>query len=138
MYKRQLLGVLAVWAARRFWARRRWRDAAAYVAATTAGLYTLYQFAPVWGAINVAWVIGLWGSRAKVRGASESATHRALPWVSLQLLVLALFLPWVIYAAGGFLSTASATPIRLLDFLHIYWTVLTLSLIHISEPTRPY
>ncbi len=123
-----LLGVLAVWAARRFWARRRWRDAAAYVAATTAGLYTLYLFAPVWGAINVAWVIGLWGSRAKVRGASESATHRALPWVSLQLLVLALFLPWVIYAAGGFLSTASATPIRLLDFLHIYWTVLTVGI----------
>jgi hypothetical protein len=48
--------------------------------------------------------------------------------ISLQLLVLALFLPWLSYAAGGFLSTASATPIRLLDFLHIYWTVLTVGI----------
>ncbi len=121
-----LLGVLAVWVARRFWASGRWRDAAAYVAATTAGLYTLYLFAPVWGAINVAWLVGLWASRGKVQGASERATP--LRWISLQLLVLALFLPWLSYAAGGFLSTASATPIRLLDFLHIYWTVLTVGI----------
>ena len=49
-------------------------------------------------------------------------------WLVLQLLIAALFAPWALYAAGGFLSTASATPIRLLDFLHIYWTVLTVGI----------
>jgi hypothetical protein len=42
--------------------------------------------------------------------------------------VLVLFLPWAWYAAGGFLNTAAATPIRLIDFLHIYWTVLTVGI----------
>ena len=54
-----LLGVLAVGAARRIWAGGRRRDAAAYVLLVTAGLYTLYLFAPVWAAINVAWLVGL-------------------------------------------------------------------------------
>src|SRR5690606_14927100 len=43
-------------------------------------------------------------------------------------LIVALFLPWLLYPAGGFLSTAGATPIRLIDFLHIYWTVLTVGI----------
>src|SRR5690606_6960617 len=51
-----------------------------------------------------------------------------LRWAALQLLVVALFLPWMWYAAGGFLSTAAATPITLTDFLHIYWTVLTVGI----------
>jgi len=111
-----LLGVLAVWAARRVWAGGGRRAAAVYVLATTAGLYTLYLFAPIWVAINVAWVVGLWPRRKNPE------------WIALQLLIAALFLPWAVYAAGGFLSTASATPIRLLDFLHIYWTVLTVGI----------
>ena len=115
-----LLAVLAVWAARRVWQRGRRRDAALYVAATAAGLYTLYLFAPVWLAVNIAW---LWVWRA------AADRRRALwRWAALQLLIVALFLPWALYAAGGFLNTASATPIRLLDFLHIYWTVLTVGI----------
>ena len=31
----------------------------AYVLLVTAGLYTLYLFAPVWAAINVAWLVGV-------------------------------------------------------------------------------
>ena len=80
-----LLAVLAVWAARRVWQRGRRRDAALYVAATAAGLYTLYLFAPVWLAINVAW---LWTWRA------AADRRRALwRWAGLQLLIAALFLP---------------------------------------------
>ncbi len=115
-----LLAVLAVWAARRVWDRGWRRDAALYVLATAAGLYTLYLFAPVWMAVNVAW-LWVW------RGAPDRR-REFLRWAGLQLLVLALFLPWLWYAAGGFLSTAAATPIGLLDFLHIYWTVLTVGI----------
>jgi len=152
-----LLAVLAVWAARRIWAGGRRRDAAAYVLLVTAGLYTLYLFAPVWAAINVAWLVGLlWRRKSPLpnplpRG---EGTRNPLPrgegmedplpgplpkgegtlprfparWLGLQVIILVLFAPWALYAAGGFLSTAAATPIRLLDFLHIYWTVLTVGI----------
>ncbi len=132
-----LLGVLAVWAARRVWAYGRRRDAAAYVLLVTAGLYTLYLFAPVWLAINVAWLLAVWARGGRSSGARGGNNFprspapplpRATGWITLQLIILALFLPWAVYAAGGFLSTASATPIRLLDFLHIYWTVLTVGI----------
>lgn len=130
-----LFATLAVWAARRVWAwqagnrqiggRRpedagRWRDAAIYVGVTAAGLYTLYLFAPVWAAINIAW---LWVWR-------ESSDRRRafLGWAGLQAAILILFLPWLWVAAGGFLDTAAATPISLLDFLHIYWTTLTVGI----------
>ena len=115
-----LLALLAVWAARRVWQGGGRRDAALYVVATTAGLYTLYLFAPVWLAINVAW---LWVWRA-----AANRRRELWRWAGLQLLIAALFLPWALYAAGGFLNTASATPIRPLDFLHIYWTVLTVGI----------
>lgn len=115
-----LLAVLAVWAARRMWQRRRPIDAALYVAAIGAGLYTLYLFAPVWAAINVAW---LW-----VWAHADDRRREFLRWVGLQAVAVALFLPWLSYASGGFLSTASATPIGLFDFLHIYWTVLTVGI----------
>ena len=130
-----LLGVLAVWAARRVWVYGRRRDAAAYVLLVTAGLYTLYLFAPVWLAINVAWLLAVWarGGNNFPRSPAPPLPRSPAPrppalWLGLQLLILALFAPWAIYAAGGFLSTASATPIRLLDFLHIYWTVLTVGI----------
>ena len=126
-----LLGVLAVWAARRLWAGGRRRDAVAYVLLVMAGLYTLYLFAPVWAAINVAWLVGLlWRRRGPLPNPLPQGEGTLPPahWLSLQLLIAALFAPWAFYAAGGFLSTASATPIRLLDFLHIYWTVLTVGI----------
>ena len=115
-----LLAVLAVWAARRVWERDLPRDRVAYVLAIVAGLYTLYLSGLVWAAVNVAW---LW----VVRG-STGGRRRFLRWAGLQLAVLALFLPWGLYAADGFLSTAAATPIRPFDFLHIYWTVLTVGI----------
>ncbi len=141
-----LLALLAVWAARQFWQRGRARDAALYVAATTAGLYTLYLFAPVWGAMNLAWLVALREQGSRGAGGQGRTDHpRAsapllpciLNWLALQLAVLALFAPWLWYAAGGFLSTASATPIALLDFLHIYWTVLTVGIpVDVSQFNR--
>lgn len=115
-----LLAVVAVWAARRVWERGGRVAAAVYVAATAAGLTTLYLFAPVWAAVNVAWLWVWWHAADRRRA--------FVRWAGLQLLVAALFLPWAVYASGGFLSTASATPIRVMDFLHIYWTVLTVGI----------
>ena len=124
-----LLAVLAVWAARRVWERDLPRDRVAYVLAIVAGLYTLYLSGLVWAAVNVAW---LW----VVRG-STGGRRRFLRWAGLQLAVLALFLPWGLYAADGFLSTAAATPIRPFDFLHIYWTVLTVGIpLEVSQFNR--
>ena len=126
-----LLAVLAVWAARRVWAGRGRGSAVVYVLATAAGLYTLYLFGLVWAAINVAWLLGvLWQRRRALAPPlpRSSAPLRPLAWLALQLVIAALFAPWALYAAGGFLSTAAATPIRLLDFLHIYWTVLTVGI----------
>ncbi|MFO7663724.1 MAG: glycosyltransferase family 39 protein [Chloroflexota bacterium] len=114
------LGVLAVWAARQVWDRGRPLHMAVYIVATTAGLYTLYLFAPIWLAVNIAW---LW-----VLHQAANRRREFLRWAALQAAVLALFLPWMFYAAGGFLSTASATPVRLFDFVHIYWTVLTVGI----------
>jgi hypothetical protein len=92
-------------------------------------LYTLYLFAPVWAAVNIAW---LW-----VLHQAAGRQREFLRWAALQATVLVLFLPWMLYAAGGFLSTASATPISLLDFLHIYWTVLTVGIpVDVAEFNR--
>lgn len=115
-----LLAVVALWAARRYWDSGGRGYAAAYVLSMTAGLYTLYMFAPVLIAANVAF---LWVWR-------EAADRRAAlwRWLGMQALVLLLFLPWAWYAAGGFLSTSSATPITPFNFLHIYWTVLTVGI----------
>lgn len=115
-----LLAVVALWAARRYWDSGGRGYAVTYVLSMTAGLYTLYMFAPVLVAANVAF---LWVWR-------EAIDRRAalMRWLGLQALILLLFLPWAWYAAGGFLSTSSATPITVLAFLHIYWTVLTVGI----------
>ncbi|MBK6710969.1 MAG: hypothetical protein IPG51_11630, partial [Chloroflexi bacterium] len=41
-----------------------------------------------------------------------------------QLVILGIVGAWLVYALPGFLSTSSATPIAVWDFLKIYWTVL--------------
>ncbi|MEZ4517428.1 MAG: hypothetical protein R3C44_11555 [Chloroflexota bacterium] len=115
-----LLAVTAVWAARRVWDYNRTADKVLFVGATVGGLYTLYLFAPVWTAINVAWIWVWWNVPDRGKALRQ--------WAGLQVIVILLFLPWIIYASSGFLSTASATPIQVLDFLHIYWTVLTVGI----------
>lgn len=111
-----LLAVVALWAARRVWDRGARADLILYVAAMTAGLYTLYLFAIIFLAANLVWLWVWWRAADRRR--------EALRWLALQAAVVLLFLPWAMYAAGGFLSTASAQPIAMQDFLHIYWTVI--------------
>jgi len=123
-----LLALLAAWAAIRFWGEgeqeagllRKAQLLAAYIFFTTAGLLTLYLYFPVPVAINLAF---LWQWRHK------KWSWRAMwPWALAQTAVLILLALWLSYALGGFLSNSSATPISVVDFLKIYWTVLVMGI----------
>ncbi|MDV7390683.1 hypothetical protein RZS08_04985, partial [Arthrospira platensis SPKY1] len=81
-----------------------------------AGLLTLYLFFPIPLALNLAW---LWSwRRAPQRGATLGR------WAAAQAAILLIVGGWLAYALPGFLTTSSATPIAVVDFLQIYWTVL--------------
>ncbi|MBK7915634.1 MAG: glycosyltransferase family 39 protein [Chloroflexi bacterium] len=110
------LAVLGTWAARRVWARGKPADYALYIFCMTAGLLTLYLFFPIPVAINIAW---LWELRH-----APNRRQSLLKWGAAQLVILGIVGAWLVYALPGFLSTSSATPIAVWDFLKIYWTVL--------------
>ncbi|MBK8987071.1 MAG: glycosyltransferase family 39 protein [Chloroflexi bacterium] len=110
------LAALGTWAARRVWERGKLADYVLYSGCMTAGLLTLYLFFPIPLAINLAWLWVLW--RARQRRKTLWA------WGAAQLVILLIVGAWLVYALPGFLSTSSATPIAVADFLKIYWTVL--------------
>ena len=112
-----LLATLSLWAAIRFWDRDRLTDAALYVIFTTAGLYTLYLSVSVMVVANLVWLWVFW--RTENRG------RALLRWGAAQMVVLALFAPWLAYALGHIPTWSSASPVALDVFLRIYWTVLT-------------
>ncbi|UCC62484.1 MAG: glycosyltransferase family 39 protein [Anaerolineae bacterium] len=112
-----LLAALSLWAALCFWDRDRLADAGLYVLFTVAGLYTLYLSVSVMVVANLAW-LGVLG-RARRRG------RAALRWGLAQVAVLALFVPWLLYALGRIPTWSSASPVAFDVFLRIYWTVLT-------------
>lgn len=111
-----LLAILGAWAAMQVWDRGKPVDYACYIICMTAGLLTLYLFFPVPLAINIAFLWGLWQSQNKWR--------LLLTWGATQLVILVVVGLWLSYALPGFLSTSSATPIGVVDFSQIYWTVL--------------
>lgn len=115
-----LLAALSLWTAIRFWDRRRPTDGALYVLFTAAGLYTLYLFVSVLVVANLAWLWVFW--RAERRG------RTLIQWGSTQVVVLALFAPWLAYALGRIPTWSSASPVALDVFLQIYWTVLTIGI----------
>ncbi|MFO7682735.1 MAG: glycosyltransferase family 39 protein, partial [Chloroflexota bacterium] len=111
-----LLALLGAWAARRVWERGKPVDYALYILCMTAGLLTLYLFFPIPLAINIAWLWVLWRSQNRQRA--------LFTWGAAQAAILVVMGLWLSYALQGFLSTSSATPIGVWDFLKIYWTVL--------------
>ncbi|MEZ4645021.1 MAG: glycosyltransferase family 39 protein [Chloroflexota bacterium] len=115
-----LLAALGVWAAIQVWERGRWQDYAGYIACMTAGLLTLYLFFPIPVAINVGWLWVAWPSRANWRGWWR--------WLAAQATILFIVGIWLSFALRGFLSTSSATPVGVWDFLKTYWTVLTVGI----------
>ena len=112
-----LLAPLSLWAAIRFWDEDRLVDGVLYVLFTAAGLYTLYLYVSVLVVVNLVW---LW-----VFARTERRWRALIRWGSAQVLVLALFWPWLIYTLGRIPTWSSASPVRLGTFLRIYWTVLT-------------
>jgi hypothetical protein len=49
-------------------------------------------------------------------------------WMTAQVVTLALFAPWLLYALGRMPTWSSASPVKLGVFLRIYWTVLALGI----------
>jgi mannosyltransferase len=75
-----------------------------YIAAMSAALYTHYFAAFAWAAINVAWFINLTGFRKPVRS--------VVPWLIAQVIILALFAPWLPTALAQAGSNATYFPGR--------------------------
>ena len=111
-----LLAALAAWMAIRIWERGRPIDYALYILFVTAGLYSLYLFFPVPVAINIAWLWVFWRSPRRWK--------ELVRWGAAQFAILFILALWLNYALSGFLTNSSATPIAMIDFLNIYWTVL--------------
>lgn len=112
-----LWGGLALWATAHLWRQPRLRWWLLYILFVTAGLYTLYLFALVLLVTNVAALLWLARQRRPWRAAGK--------WALAQLGVLALYAPWLVYAAGQIRRDSTATPLAPFAFLKIYWTVLT-------------
>jgi 4-amino-4-deoxy-L-arabinose transferase-like glycosyltransferase len=125
-----LLAGLGMWAAVRIWERGRGSDYLLYVLAMSGGLLTLYLFFPVPVAANVAW---LWVLRQ-----SERRRQILWRWAAAQAAVLLIIGAWLAYALQGFLTTSSATPVAVVDFLKIYWTALTIGVPLNVEAFAPY
>ena len=115
-----LLAVLGVWAAIRVWDKGRSIHWLAYILSMIGGLFSLYLFFPIPLAINIAW---LW-----VYKHAERPRRQLLQWAGAQLAILAVLALWLNYALRGFLTNSSASPTALIDFLKIYWTVLTVGI----------
>ncbi len=120
-----LLALLAAWAAIRVWEAgeevpllKKVAIFSVYIIFTTAGLLTLYLYFPIPVAINIAF---LWDWRHR-----KWKWRMVWGWMLAQTAVLIFIILWLQYALRGFLSNSSATPISVIDFLKIYWTVLVM------------
>jgi 4-amino-4-deoxy-L-arabinose transferase-like glycosyltransferase len=86
---------LVLWWQRALQAQRSARVAVSglYLVMALLGLYTHYAFPIHLIALNVAWMIWLWGQRDK--GPKKLLRDYLAPWALLQALVMILFLPWL-------------------------------------------
>lgn len=117
-----LLATFALWAALQIWQKGRWHYWLLYLAAIVGGLYSLYLFALLWGAINLVWAGVLLGKKPLAHLAEIGK------WIAGQLLILGLFVPWLFYALEHIPTWSSASPVSLVDFLQIYGVVLTVGI----------
>ncbi len=95
--------------------------AALFVLATTAGLYSLYLFITIILIENVFFLVTLFtwqGSRLR----------QMQRWIALQLIIGALFAPWLALALPRMHSWSVATPFDFGVFLQLYGTLLALGI----------
>lgn len=101
----------AVW----LWKRGGRRAWIAYVATTTAGLFTLYLNATVLAVTNLGFVI-LW-----LKNRDRRRTQR---WITAQAAIVAVLLPWLLYALPRMHSWSSDQAFGLTFFAQLYATML--------------
>jgi 4-amino-4-deoxy-L-arabinose transferase-like glycosyltransferase len=128
-----MLATGALWAAAWMWqARRRHRRAAwlLYVGFTTASLYSLYLTATVVAVTNLgflAFIAQAWQRRrmdGKLALRTIEMKERVIPWVTAQIAVTVLFLPWALYAIPRMHAWSSDTAFTPVFFLQLYTTIL--------------
>ena len=91
---------------------------ATYVLTTLGSLSTLYLTATVPVVTNLGFLVFWWHRRAHNRAL------RLWPWVSAQLAVVAIFLPWVAYALPRMHGWSSDAPFTPGFFIRLYTTIL--------------
>ncbi len=110
------LSVGALWAAVRLWRGDGWRIWAAYILTMAAALLSIYLTASVWLIVNLAFVVA-WLRLRRPR-------RLLLRWVTAQLGVVILFVPWMAYALPRMLTPSTSESLSPLFFLHLYATTL--------------
>ncbi len=110
------LATAALWAAFQLWRRGGWRPWLAYVAATGAGLWTLYLSVSIPIIANLAFPLVWWR-----RGRPRSLLLR---WATAQVAVLALFVPWLLYSLPRMATWSTAEPFTPAFFVRLYATML--------------
>ncbi len=93
-----------------------------YVAATAAGLYTLYLFVTIVLIENAFFLFLL------LRQAAPRRLRALWRWAASQVAVLALFLPWLAIAIPRMRSWSVATAFDFGLFIRLYATLLTLGI----------
>ena len=118
-----LAGTLAtgtLWASFRFWQRPTWRVWGAYVFTCAAGLWTLYLTISVPIIANIGFLIVF-----LKRGRPVSLLSR---WVTAQIVVFALYLPWLIYALPRIPTWSTSESFSPQFFVHLYATMLAVGI----------
>ncbi len=110
------LATAALWATLRYWQTGQWRHWGLYVLAAAAGLWLLYLSVSVLIIANLAFLAVWIGRRLPLRA--------VLRWAAAQVLVVALFLPWLAYALPRIPSWSTAEPFTVAFFLKLYATTL--------------
>jgi uncharacterized membrane protein len=113
-----LLGAVALWAALRLFNRpeRPWTSAVVLAASQGAGLLTLYLFAQVPLALNLAFV--------HVFLASKRRWKLAGAWIAAQIASLAMFAPWLFYSWGAMRRETEGAHAGLGQLVSLYLSVI--------------
>jgi mannosyltransferase len=90
-----------------------------YVLSATLGLYTHYAFPVVLAATNLAFLIHLWQVRHE-----ERVTWRLAGWLTLQIIPLALYLPWLPIAWRQITTWPAPAPIGAENAWRTAWRTL--------------
>ncbi len=113
-----VLATAALWAAVRLWQGGGWRSWVVYVGAVAGGLWTLYLNLSVPLIANLVFPL-VWLQLGRPR-------RLLTRWLAAQLVAVALFVPWLVYALPRMPTWSTSEPFSPLFFIHLYTTMLAL------------